>query len=68
MLNFYADNPMLEFPFIYKKVYQRLYDNFIETSFGAIKENSSKLRTYALFKTKPGMEKFPPIHLLRSLH
>ena len=58
MLNFYADNPMLEFPFIYKKVYQRLYDNFIETSFGAIKENSSKLRTYALFKTKPGMEKY----------
>ena len=56
-LTFYTDNPITEYPFIFKKLYQRLYDNFHESSFGAIKENSSKLRTYALFKTEPGIEK-----------
>ena len=58
MLNFYVDNPITEFPFIYKKLYQRLYDGFHESSFGAIRENSSKLRTYALFKEEPGIEKY----------
>ena len=58
MLNFYIDNPITEYPFIFKKLYQRLYDNFHESSFGVIQENSSKLRTYALFKTKPGIEKY----------
>ena len=58
MLNFYVDDPITEFPFIYKKLYQRLYDGFHESSFGAIRENSSKLRTYALFKEEPGMEKY----------
>jgi len=58
MLNFYIDNPVSEYPFIFKKFYQRLYDNFHETTFGDIKENSSKLRTYALFKTEPGLEKY----------
>ena len=58
MLNFYMDNPVSEYPFIFKKLYQRLYDNFHETTFGVIKENSSKLRTYAVFKTEPGFEKY----------
>ena len=39
-------------------LYQRLHDNFHELSFGMIRENSSKLRTYALFKTEPGIEKY----------
>ena len=58
MLNYYIDNPITEFPFIYKKIYQRLYDGFHEASFGVIRENSSKLRTYALFKEEPGIEKY----------
>ena len=58
MLNFYIDDPVSEFPFIYKRIYQRLYDNFLETSFGAIEDNSSKLRTYAIFKTEPGLERY----------
>ena len=58
MLNFYMDNPALEYPFIFKKLFQRLNDNFHETSFGAIKENSSKLRTYGVFKTEPGLKKY----------
>ena len=58
MLNFHVDNPIAEYPFVFKKLYQRLYDNFHESSFGAIRENSSKLRTYALFKTEPGIEKY----------
>ena len=58
MLNFYVETPPLEYPFIFKKIYQRLYDNFHETTFGDINQNSSKLRTYALFKTEPGFEKY----------
>ena len=58
MLNFYIDNGITEYPFVFKKLYQRLNDNFHESSFGMIRENSSKLRTYALFKTEPGIEKY----------
>ena len=58
MLNFYINDPVTIYPFIFKKVYQRLYDNFHETAFGTIREDSSKLRTYALFKTDPGREKY----------
>ena len=58
MLNFYIDDPLLEYPFIYKKVHQRLFDNFHNVSFGEINKPSSKLRTYALFKTEPGLEKY----------
>ena len=58
MLNFYIDNSTTEYPFVFKKLYQRLHDNFHELSFGMIRENSSKLRTYALFKTEPGIEKY----------
>ena len=39
MLNFHITNPITEYPFIFKKLYQRLYDNFHESSFGAIKGN-----------------------------
>ena len=56
--NFYIDNPITEYPFIFKKLHQRLYDGFHESSFGVIRENSSKLRTYALFKDEPGLEQY----------
>ena len=55
MFNFYIDNAITEYPFVFKKLDQRLYDNFHESSFGMIRENSSKLRTYALFKIEPGI-------------
>ena len=58
MLNFYVDNPVCEYPFVFKKVYERLYDNFHATSFGEIQKNSSKLRTYSIFKTVKGREKY----------
>ena len=58
MLNFYIDDPLYEHPFIFKKLYQRLFDNFHEVSFGEINKDSSKLRTYALFKTESGLEKY----------
>ena len=40
------------------KLFQRLDDNFHETSFGDINKDSSKLRTYAYFKTEPGFESY----------
>ena len=58
MLNFYIDEPLCGYPFIFKKIYQRLYDNFHEVSFGEISKESSKLRTYAVFKSEPGLEKY----------
>merc|ERR1712240_795106 len=41
-----------------KKVFGRLSDNFHQTSFEWISEDSSKLRTYATFKTETGYEKY----------
>ena len=58
MLNFYLEDSACQYPFIFKKLFQRLTDNFHETSFGDIKEDSAKLRTYAYFKTEPGLEKY----------
>ena len=55
-LNF--DNAITEYPFVFKKLYQRLNDNFHVSSFWIIGKNSSKLKTYALFKTEPGIEKY----------
>ena len=53
-LNDYAENP----PFIYKKLFQRLSDAFHQNSFENIKTNTSKLRTYAIFKNNIGFEKY----------
>ena len=58
MLNFYFDNYGKTYPFVHKKVFERLSDNFYQTAFGWINEDSSKLRTYATFKTEIGMEKY----------
>ena len=56
MMNFYVDEPASHFPFSYKRLFQQLIDNFHETGLEDIKKYTSKLRTYALFKTKIGME------------
>ena len=52
--NEYEDQPL----FIYKKLYQRLVDSFHQISFESIKGVDSKLRTYAIFKTEIGYEKY----------
>ena len=44
--------------FIYKHIFQRLIDNFYQESFETINRETSKLRTYALFKTNIGYEKY----------
>ena len=58
MLNFYNDNPLSEFPFIFKRLFQTLNDNFYDRTFGEIQESGSKLGTYALFKKEPGLENY----------
>ena len=39
-------------------MFERLYDNFHQDCFEKIKDDTSKLRTYSLFKTEIGMEKY----------
>ena len=58
MMNFYVNEPVHEFPFVYKRLFQQLVDNFNETSLERIKEDSCKLRTYGLVKTEIGMEDY----------
>ena len=58
MMNFYINEPVREFPFVYKRLFQQLIDNFHETSLESIKNDASKLRTYGLIKTEPGMEDY----------
>ena len=58
MLDFYFSNYGKNYPFIHKKVFDRLSDNFHQTAFAGIRNDSSKLRTYATFKTEIGMENY----------
>ena len=58
MLNFYTDSFPNIHPFVHKKVFERLSDNFHQNSFESIKEDSSKLRTYAIFKGEIGLERY----------
>ena len=53
-MNDYANIPA----FVYKKVFQRMSDMFHQNSFENINSNSSKLRTYAIFKESIGCEKY----------
>ena len=58
MLNFYMNDYTGKPPFIYEKLFQRLSDSFHQNSFESMKTESSKLRTYAVFKTNIGCEKY----------
>ena len=58
MMNFYVNEPVREFPFVYKRLFQQLIDNFHQRSLENIKDDSSKLRTYGLVKTEAGMEDY----------
>ena len=54
-VNEYADRLH---PFIYKKLFGRMSDGYHDESFKSISEETSKLRTYALFKTDVGLEPY----------
>jgi len=58
MLSFYEDVPDSVYPFIHKKLFEKLKDKFHQTSFDQIKSDSSKLRTYAIFKSEVGIENY----------
>ena len=56
--NFFDSESNSNYPFIYLKVFKKTYDDFHQTSFDSIKRNESKLRTYSLFKTEIGLERY----------
>jgi hypothetical protein len=58
MVDFYEDVPDSVYPFIHKKLFDKLKDKFHQTSFDQIKLDSSKLRTYAIFKSEVGIEDY----------
>ena len=58
MLNLYINSYENKSAFINKKIFQRLSDEFHQHSFENIRREQSKLRTYALFKTEIGLEKY----------
>ena len=53
-LNNYENKP----PFIHKKIFQTLSDQFHQTAFEIIRKDESKLRTYALFKNEIDFETY----------
>ena len=59
MVNLYnQDYPDRKHPFLFKKIFKKLSDVFHEESLKSIKEDTSKLRTYALFKSDIGLEPY----------
>ena len=53
---FYRNQFPNRYPFIYKKLHTAMLARFNEEALNTIKSN--KLRSYALFKTEPGMENY----------
>lgn len=58
MSNSYTSSPTKKTPFVHKKLFLRICDQFHQNSFSEINNPKSKLRTYALLKTKPGFETY----------
>ena len=58
MLSFYLGDFSDKHPFISKRLFERLVDTFHQNAFATIKSEKSKLRTYAIFKTSAGFEKY----------
>ena len=58
MLVFYINGYANDKPFIYNKLFQRLYDIFHQDAFATINSNDSKLRTYAIYKKEIGFENY----------
>ena len=57
MLSFYLNDYSSKPPFISKRVFDRIVDTFHQNSFASINTDTSKLRTYALFKKKYWLRK-----------
>ena len=53
-INTYENKP----PFVHKKLFQRLSDNFHQNAFCTISNPQSKLRTYGLLKSEIGTESY----------
>ena len=58
MLSFYQNDFSTKPPFISKRLFERLVDIFHQNAFASIKNDKSKLRTYAIFKKSIGFEKY----------
>ena len=58
MLNFYLGEYSNKNPFVHNILFQRLIDNFHQEAFENIKKDTSKLRTYSLFKSEIGFENY----------
>ena len=58
MLNFFLNVYENKPPFIHKKIFQNLSDQFHQNAFETIGRDVSKLRTYAIFKNKIGFERY----------
>ena len=58
MLNLFISNYETKPPFIYKKLFQTLSDEFHQNSFENIRREDSKLRSYARVKTEIGVETY----------
>ena len=58
MLNLYINSYDNKHPFIHKNIFQTLSEAFHQQAFEAINNEASKLRTYAIFKTEIGFEKY----------
>ena len=58
MLNLFINSYETKPAFINKKLFQTLSDEFHQNAFENIRKEQSKLRTYALFKTEIGFEKY----------
>ena len=58
MLSLYITRHETKPPFVHKKILQTLTDEFHQNSFESIRNEKSKLRTYAKFKTEIGQEKY----------
>ena len=58
MLNFFINSYENKPAFIHKKLFQTLSDEFHQHAFENLRREQSKLRTYALFKTEIGFEKY----------
>ena len=58
MLNDFINSYKTKPAFINKKLFQRLSDEFHQHAFENLRREQSKLRTYALFKTEIGFEKY----------
>ena len=58
MLNLYLNNYKNKPPFINKKMFRTLSDEFHQEAFESIRRENSKLRTYAKYKTEIGYENY----------